>query len=120
MNKVAFGRRWEEHAADVVRRAGFEILEQNVRLGALELDLVAKRDELIAIIEVRFRGARALEGPLASITHVKRRRLIRAARALWRTRLRQHRDVKRVRIDVIAITEEKLEWIEGAISADDA
>ena len=119
MNKVAFGRSAEDIAVEHVRRAGFTVLWRNLRLGAQEIDLVAQRGDLVALIEVRFRGATALTGPLASVTRAKRRFLVQAARRLWRERLRQMREVRRVRIDVIAITATTVEWIEGAFTADD-
>ena len=118
-SKVAIGRSHEDVAANHVRRAGFEVLWRNLRLGAYEIDIVAKRDGLVALIEVRYRGPTAHVGPLASVTLKKRRYLVRAARRLWREQLRGMRDVKRVRIDVIAVTPDGIEWIEGAFTADD-
>jgi putative endonuclease len=107
-----------------VRAHGFEVLWRNVRIGSLEIDLVAKKDDLVVIVEVRTRGEGAFEGPLASITRNKRRMLLRASRGLWRGRLKKMPEVKRVRIDVIAITktadgETELEWIRAAITEQD-
>ena len=115
---VAKGRDAERIAAEYLRAQGFTILWQNVRIGALEVDLVAKKDELVVIVEVRSRGERAFEKPLASINFEKRRHLLRASRGLWRGRLKKMPDVERVRIDVIAIGEE-IEWIKGAITEQD-
>lgn len=119
MSTVAVGRSAEAIAAGALESAGFDILWRNRRFGPLELDIVARRNELVVIAEVRFRGACAFEGPLASMTHTKRRTLLRASRALWAT-LCQDRSIRRLRIDVFAITGEKVEWIEGALTADDA
>ena len=115
---VAKGRDAERIAAEHLRAQGFTILWQNVRIGALEVDLVAKKDELVVIVEVRARGEGSLVKPLASIDYAKRRHLLRAARGLWRGRLKKMPDVERVRIDVIAISDE-LEWIQGAITEQD-
>lgn len=119
MSTVVIGRAAEEVAAGVLRSAGYDILWRNLRLGPLELDIVAQRDELVVIVEVRFRGPGAFDTPLASMTLAKRRRLLRAARELWKQKLRQRREVRRVRIDVIAVTAKKVEWIEGAVTGDD-
>jgi Holliday junction resolvase-like predicted endonuclease len=100
-------------------------LWRNVRIGPLELDLIAQRGDLVIIVEVRGRGPRAFEGPLASMTWTKRRMLLRASRGLWRGRLKKMPDVQRVRIDVIAVSyareraEPRLEWIKGAVTAND-
>ena len=117
---VAKGRSAEAVAAETLAADGFELLWKNVRIGALELDLVAKKDDLVIIVEVRSRGAGSFEKPLASITREKRRLLLRASRGLWRGRLKKMPDVMRVRIDVIAIGEDgAVEWIKGAITEQD-
>lgn len=123
LHRTAIGREAEGLASDHLAADGFRILWRNVRIGPLEIDLVAKKDDLVIIVEVRSRGPGALEGPLASITWKKRRLLLRAAHGLWRGRLKKMPDVRRVRIDVIAITSPpceapRVEWIRGAITED--
>ncbi len=115
-HRTAIGRRAEDIAAAHVEEAGFRVLWRNVRIGPLEIDLVAKKGDLVIIVEVRSRGPGAFERPLASIGWKKRVALLRAARGLWRGRLKKMPDVQRVRIDVIAITPGEIEWIRGAIT----
>lgn len=121
LHRTAIGRNAEDLAAAHVVADGFGVLWRNVRIGPLEIDLVAKKDDLVIIVEVRSRGPRAFEGPLASMTWGKQRMLLRAARGLWRGRLKKMPDVLRVRIDVIAIRStaagHELEWIRGAVTA---
>jgi putative endonuclease len=120
MDRHALGRSAEDLAAEHVEAQGFRILWRNVRIGSLEIDLVGQRDDLVCIIEVRSRGSGSFAGPLASVTWTKRRMLVRAARGLWRGRLKRMPDVRRVRIDVIAVTPSndgpRVEWIKGAVS----
>jgi putative endonuclease len=117
---VQKGRHAEAVAADHLRSGGFSVLWRNVRIGALEIDLVAKKDDLVVIVEVRSRGPGAFERPLESITREKRRNLLRASRGLWRGRLKKMPDVLRVRIDVMAVAEDgAVEWIKGAITEQD-
>lgn len=122
MDRRAIGQGAEALAAVFLEREGFRILWRNVRIGPLEIDLVAKREDLVIIVEVRSRGSTAFAGPLASITWKKRKMLLRAARGIWRGRIKQMPDVSRVRIDVIAIDrattrgEPHLEWIKGALT----
>lgn len=115
-SRVAQGRDAEAIAAEHLEAHGFRVLWRNVRIGALEVDLVAKHDDLVVIVEVRMRGPGALSSPLASIGWKKQTRLLRAARGLWRGRLKKMTDVKRVRIDVIAIDARGVEWIRGALT----
>ncbi len=119
------GREAEAAAADKLRANGFRVLWQNLRIGALELDLVAKKGDLVVVVEVRARGPGSYEKPLASISRTKRRTLLRGVRALWKGRLSKMPDVKRVRIDVAAVTRDEggalaIEWIAGAFTEDDA
>src|SRR5688572_14506997 len=112
--KTDIGREAEDIAARHLEDDGFVVLWRNVRIGSLEVDIVAKKDDLVAIVEVRSRGPGSFEGPLASITREKRRLLLRASRGIWRGRLKSMDDVERVRIDVIAVTlgaPPSVEWI---------
>lgn len=117
------GREAEQAAADALVASGFRVLWRNLRIGALELDLVAKKGDLVVIVEVRTRGEGSFEGPLASISRTKRRSLLSASRGLWRGRLSKMPDVRRVRIDVAAVTLRdegpRVEWIAGAITEQD-
>jgi putative endonuclease len=120
----ADGRAAEEAAAEKLRANGFRILWQNLRIGALELDLVALKGDLVVVVEVRTRGPGSFEKPLASITRPKRRTILRAVRALWKGRLKSMPEVARVRIDVASVTKDEagelaIEWIAGAFTEDD-
>ena len=52
----------EALAADRLERAGYRILDRNVRCGGVELDLVVARGRVLAFVEVKTRRSRAL-GP---------------------------------------------------------
>ena len=118
------GQEAEELAADRLIRNGFRLLWRNLRIGSLEIDIVAKKGDLVVVVEVRARGPGSFEKPLASISRTKRRTLLRAVRALWKGRLAKMPDVQRVRIDVAAVTRDaagttSMEWIAGALTEDD-
>ena len=120
-----YGREAEAAAAEKLRANGFRILWQNLRIGALELDLVAKKGDLVVVVEVRARGPGSFEKPLASVSRTKRRTLLRGVRALWKGRIAKMPEVKRIRIDVAAVNRAEdgtlsIEWIAGAFTEDDA
>jgi putative endonuclease len=100
---------------------GFTILARNLRLGYLEIDVVAQREDLVVIVEVRARGATAYERPFASLLSKKRMRLLHAADRLWRTKLSKMAAVKRLRIDAasvdLRVEPPAVEYIEGAFMA---
>jgi putative endonuclease len=113
------GRRAELAVADYLFARGFGILGRNIRLGPLELDIVARSDSLVAIVEVRMRGKGSYLRAFESVDRAKRARLVRAAEQLWRTRLSSMTGVARVRIDVAAVSfgerTTQVEYVEGAI-----
>ncbi len=116
--RTALGRRAELAVVDYLRALGFAILGQNVRLGPLELDIVARKGDLVAVVEVRTRGPTSYERPFESLSQAKRERVRRAVRRLWKEQLAAMPGVERVRIDVAAVTfaggKTKVEYVEGA------
>ena len=117
--RTALGRRAELAVVDYLRALGFSILGQNVRLGPLEIDVVARQGDLVVVVEVRTRGQGSYQRPFESLGRAKRERLRRAVRRLWKERLLGMPGVERVRIDVAAVTFEggktSVEYVEGAI-----
>lgn len=75
------GRRGEEAAARLLRERGYELLARNWRCGRYELDIVAERDGVLHVVEVKSRRAGSLTPPEAAATQRKFRALSRAARS---------------------------------------
>jgi putative endonuclease len=82
---LALGRAAEAAAARFLERHGYRVLATNFRARGGELDLVAVDAGVLAIVEVRYRASGRYGGAAASITHAKRTRIVRAARALLAT-----------------------------------
>jgi len=76
------GQRGEDAVARVLESRGWEIVGRNVRVGRLEIDLVAKRGQVVAFCEVRTRRTDAFGAPVETIDRAKVTRLRRAA-ATW-------------------------------------
>jgi putative endonuclease len=74
------GRLGEEAVVRFLRSKGYEICARNWRSGAYELDIVARRYEVLHLIEVKTRQADALTTPEDALTEHKIRSLHRAAR----------------------------------------
>ncbi len=75
------GQIGETIAKRLLEEHGYEIIERNVRVGRLELDIFARENEDIVIIEVKTRWSRDYGTPELSITRAKRRNLREAALA---------------------------------------
>jgi putative endonuclease len=99
----SIGARAEAVVAAWLRREGYEIVAQNLRIGALELDIVARRDAVVAVVEVRTRGSGALTTGLGSVTLKKRERIRRAGERLWQRRYRHDKSVERLRFDLASV-----------------
>jgi putative endonuclease len=116
----ALGRRAESLVADYLVARGFTILAQNLRVGRLEVDLLARVGSVVALVEVRTRGKGSFLTALASLSKAKQRRLLAAADRLWQNRFANQKDVDRIRIDVAAVFFDdgppRVEYFEGAIA----
>ena len=97
------------HVAEAIAREhlealGWRILGSNVRVGRLEIDLLARDGDVLIVVEVRGRGPTSWQRPLDSVDFAKRGRLRAAAAQLWTSRYRQDRTLQRVRFDLVAVT----------------
>jgi putative endonuclease len=79
----AFGLRAETFAAAWLRLKGYRVLARQYRVSGGEVDIIAKRGETVAFVEVKARAA--LEDALVAVTPLKLRR-IRIAAARWLAR----------------------------------
>lgn len=117
MSTHEVGRRFEALAARHLQDRGWRILDRNVRDGRKEVDLVARRDGIVAFVEVKGRRGSGFGHPLEAITWRKRKEIAQVART-W---LREHRLPSSVivRFDAVSVTlgtdgEPRLEHVEDA------
>jgi len=61
-------------------REGWHIVERNYRFGHREIDLIVRRADVIAFVEVKGRRGPDFGHPLEAITRLKRREIERVAR----------------------------------------
>lgn len=80
--KDILGRRGEQLAAAYLQEQGFEVLEQNWRCHAGELDIIAREGQHIVVVEVKTRSSLDYGHPFEALTAQKRSRLYRLA-VLW-------------------------------------
>jgi putative endonuclease len=80
------------------------ILDTNVRLGHLELDIVAKDADTVIVVEVRTRGPSAWQTGMESVARTKAKRVRVAGEKLWRKRFERDPSVNRMRFDVAVVT----------------
>ncbi len=91
----------EEIAKGFLLSAGWSIEDHRFRMGRLEIDLVARRGDMVAFVEVKARIGQAFGSPLEAVTAGKRREIARVA-AAWLDRNGRPSDT--YRFDVIGVT----------------
>ena len=97
------GRIGERLAARHLQSLGYTILERNFRFGHREIDLIVRRGDTVAFVEVKARKGCGYGHPLEAITALKRREVERVARR-W---LQRHgRPWLRYRFDAVAVVVE--------------
>ncbi len=100
MNNHELGKLGEDLAAELLIEKGYEILERNWRFRHNEVDIIARKDDLLVIAEVKTRSGDTYGEPYTAVDYRKQRYLIFAAeRYLYSRKL----DLE-VRFDIISIT----------------
>ena len=95
-----FGAQGEDIAIDYLRSKGYVILDRNWRSGHKEIDIVARKDDVVVFVEVKARANAFYGNPEDAVTRRKMHLLVLAADAY----LRYNAIDLEVRFDVITIT----------------
>ncbi len=107
----------EDAALAHLESAGLRLLERNYRTpgrGGGEIDLVMRgHGGTLVFVEVRARAHAGHGGAAASVSAVKQRRIVFAARHY----LRRFRALPPCRFDVVAIDGECIQWLQAAFDA---
>jgi len=114
---LATGRAAEQRVDRAARRRGWRRIARNYNVRGGELDLVYRTNELLVIVEVRYRAGNDYGGAAASVTPSKQRRIILATRHF----LSEHPAYahRPIRFDVVGVdSSDQLDWIENAFYAE--
>lgn len=90
----------ETIAAAYLALDGYTVLARNFHYGRLEVDILATRDAVLAVVEVKYRRSARLGGAIGAVTGQKQRDIETAA--LGFVRVRKLEGV-RIRFDVIVV-----------------
>ena len=116
MNRRQFGNIGEDAACAFLQKKGWKILARNVRRGGNEIDIVARKRELVAFVEVKTRSGLGFGRPAEAVNIQKQRRIAQAA-ALYMQE--NGLDEANIRFDIIEVLPGELRHIEAAFDATD-
>lgn len=97
---LALGEVGERIAEQWLRGRGWEVLARRFRNGHRDLDLIVRRDGLVAFVEVKARKSSAFGEPVEAVNWRKQRELSRSAR-VWIDRFGQPGSA--YRFDVVGV-----------------
>ena len=97
------GKKGEQLAIDYLAKKGYKILEKNWRFQKAEIDIIAQKDETLAVVEVKTRSSIDFGNPQDFVNPKKIKLLVMAIDEYV---ISNDLDVN-VRFDIIAIVHEK-------------
>jgi TIGR00252 family protein len=79
INNRKLGSKWEHAAADYLKKSGYEILETNFRCRIGEIDIIAKAEDTLCFIEVKYRKTSRYGFAALAVTQAKQQIIRRVA-----------------------------------------
>lgn len=108
------GKVGEDVAAEYLTKKGYFIRDRNWRKNHLELDIVAQKDDLLVVVEVKTRSTTDIKLPQEAVDMRKIRRIVIAADAY----IKHHNLDCYLRFDIITVVGKEgnfhIEHIDGA------
>lgn len=110
-NNRKIGSQYEVLAKKYLIQNHYAILEMNYRCKSGEIDIIARDDEYIIFIEVKYRSSAKFGYPRESVNYYKQKRIIAAAKYY----LFSHKYYDRnCRFDVLEILYDQITYIKNA------
>lgn len=116
-----FGKKAEDLAVEYLLKNGYKILVRNFRFQKAEIDIIAEKEDIVAIIEVKARSTDAFMLPQEAVTKTKIRSIVSAANH-YLEKFNKHHEVRFDIMGVLPDNKENLmiEHITDAFQAFDA
>jgi putative endonuclease len=116
-----FGKKAEDLAAEYLLKNGYKILIKNFRFQKAEIDIIAEKDNLIIITEVKARSTDAFMLPQEAVNKRKIKLIVSAANHY----MEEFNKTQEVRFDIISVLPDEkgnliIEHIVDAFEAFDA
>ena len=110
MDKILSGKDGEEKACNYLKSKKYKILEKNYRCLYGEIDIIAKYNNTLVIIEVKYRKSAKFGKGYEAVNYTKQQKIIKTLQYYI-----NKKNVKMpVRFDVISIDDNEITHIENA------
>jgi putative endonuclease len=97
------GKKGENLAVEFLEQDGYEILDRNWTFQKAEIDIIAQKDSILAIVEVKTRSSLDFGSPQDFVKPKKIQLLVKAVNAYINDREMDFYDDLNIRFDIIAI-----------------
>ncbi len=97
------GKKGEELAVEFLQKNDYKILDRNWTFQKAEIDIIAQKDSVLAIVEVKTRSSLDFGSPQDFVKQKKIQLLIKAVNAYINDREKDFSDDLNIRFDIIAI-----------------
>ncbi len=112
INKRKIGKLYESKAKQYLADNGYEIIESNFNTKIGEIDIIAKDEDYLCFIEVKYRDANSMASGLYAVDKKKQNTIYKVAQIyLYKNGLN---DNIKCRFDVISIDGDKISLIKNA------
>lgn len=112
-HNIKLGKKGEKQACAYLKRAGWKIVEKNYKNPFGEIDIIARKDDVYAFIEVKTRLSDIFGMPSEAVGSARKRKYILGANYYFANKIIKHT----VRFDIIEIFKGHLNHIENAFWA---
>lgn len=112
INKREIGSSYEDKAEEYLRQLGFEVLERNFRCKTGEIDIIAKEENYLVFVEVKYRRDDRLGLPQEAVDVRKQQKICRTS-DYYRMKKKLGEETP-VRFDVVWVLGKRTELIRNA------
>lgn len=111
-NKRNIGNEYENKAVEYLKNSGYRIIERNFYCKQGEIDIIARDEKYLVIIEVKYRRDDKKGNPKESVNYYKKNKIIKATKYyLYKNHIGEDTSV---RFDVVSILDNNIEHIKDA------
>lgn len=113
LRRKKLGRDGEKRARKFLKKRGYKIVEKNYKNPFGEVDIIAKKGDVLAFIEVKTRLSDIFGLPSEAVTRARKQKYILAAKYYF-----SGREINcTVRFDIIEVFKDNINHIESAFAA---